>query len=68
MYPPKFDYYRAGSVQEAIALLGQHEDAKILAGGHSLIPTMNIRLADPGVVERLVEDHRSAVLLAGATA
>ncbi len=49
MYPPKFDYYRASSVEEAIALMQQH-DGKFLAGGHSLIPVMNLRLADPGVV------------------
>jgi carbon-monoxide dehydrogenase medium subunit len=47
MYPAKFDYYRAGSVQEAISLLQQHEDAKVLAGGHSLIPAMKLRLAQP---------------------
>jgi carbon-monoxide dehydrogenase medium subunit len=50
MYPPKFAYYRAGSVAEALSLLGQHSGAKVLAGGHSLIPAMNIRLADPGVL------------------
>jgi len=47
MYPPKFDYHRASSVAEAISLAGKH-DGKFLAGGHSLIPTMNLRLADPG--------------------
>ena len=50
MYPPKFDYYRANSVSEALSLLGQHSGAKVLAGGHSLIPAMNLRLADPGVL------------------
>jgi carbon-monoxide dehydrogenase medium subunit len=50
MYPPKFDYYRAGSVAEAFSLLGQHSGAKFLAGGHSLIPAMKIRLSDPGVL------------------
>jgi carbon-monoxide dehydrogenase medium subunit len=50
MHPPKFDYYRADSIDEAIALLGQHQGAKLLAGGHSLIPAMNLRLADPGVL------------------
>ncbi len=50
MYPPKFEYYRAGTVAEALALLEQHSGAKVLAGGHSLIPAMNIRLADPGVL------------------
>ena len=50
MYPPKFDYFRAGSVAEALSLLGQHSGAKFLAGGHSLIPAMKIRLADPEVL------------------
>lgn len=50
MYPPKFEYYRAGSIDEALSLLGEHRGAKVLAGGHSLIPAMNIRLADPGVL------------------
>ncbi|MCA9942049.1 MAG: xanthine dehydrogenase family protein subunit M [Ardenticatenaceae bacterium] len=49
MYPPKFDYYRADSVREALALKKEH-DGKFLAGGHSLIPVMNLRLADPGTV------------------
>jgi carbon-monoxide dehydrogenase medium subunit len=50
MYPAKFDYYRASSVAEAVSLLQQHEDAKVLAGGHSLIPTMKLRLAQPPVI------------------
>ena len=50
MYPPKFDYYKAGSVAEAISLLKQHSGAKVLAGGHSLIPVMNLRLSDPGTL------------------
>jgi carbon-monoxide dehydrogenase medium subunit len=49
MYPPKFDYYRASSVDEAISLAQTHQ-GKFLAGGHSLIPLMNMRLADPGAV------------------
>lgn len=50
MYPPKFDYYRAESVDEALSLMGEHDGAKLLAGGHSLIPVMKLRLADPGVL------------------
>jgi len=50
MYPPKFDYYRANSVAEAVSLLQEHDGAKLLAGGHSLIPVMNLRLADPGTL------------------
>ena len=49
MYPPKFDYYRAGSPDEAVALVQEH-GGKFLAGGHSLIPVMNLRLADPGAL------------------
>lgn len=50
MYPAKFDYHRASSVAEAVSLLQQNEDAKVLAGGHSLIPTMKLRLAQPAVI------------------
>ena len=51
MIPAAFDYSRAGSAQEAIALLGEHGDeAKLLAGGHSLLPMMKLRLAVPSVV------------------
>ncbi|UCC54819.1 MAG: xanthine dehydrogenase family protein subunit M [Anaerolineaceae bacterium] len=50
MYPPKFDYFRASSVEEAVSLLQEHDGAKLLAGGHSLIPVMNLRLADPGTL------------------
>jgi aerobic carbon-monoxide dehydrogenase medium subunit len=49
MYPPTFDYYRAGSVDEAVALMGQH-GGKFIAGGHSLLPVMKMRLSDPGVL------------------
>ena len=40
-------YHRAASVDDAVALLGRHENAKLLAGGHSLIPAMKLRLASP---------------------
>jgi carbon-monoxide dehydrogenase medium subunit len=50
MYPPKFDYYRAGTLDEALALLQQYNGAKALAGGHSLIPAMKLRLSDPGAL------------------
>jgi carbon-monoxide dehydrogenase medium subunit len=51
MYPATFDYACPASVDEAIALLARHgEDAKILAGGHSLIPAMKLRLARPAMV------------------
>lgn len=48
MYPAPFEYLRPATIDEAIALLQTHgEDAKILAGGHSLIPAMKLRLAQP---------------------
>jgi aerobic carbon-monoxide dehydrogenase medium subunit len=48
MYPASFEYHRAGSVDEAVALLGQYgEEAKLLAGGHSLIPLLKLRFARP---------------------
>ncbi len=50
MYPAKCDYIRAASAQEAVELLGRHSDAKLLAGGHSLIPMMKLRLAQPAVL------------------
>ncbi|MEZ5226816.1 MAG: xanthine dehydrogenase family protein subunit M [Acidimicrobiales bacterium] len=51
MIPVAFDYERAGSVDEALALLAEHGDeAKLLAGGHSLLPIMKLRLAYPSVL------------------
>ena len=51
MIPASFTYRRAGSVAEALNLAGEHgEDAKFLAGGHSLLPLMKLRLALPEVV------------------
>jgi carbon-monoxide dehydrogenase medium subunit len=49
--PAAFDYVRADSVDEAVALLGEYgPDAKLLAGGHSLLPLMKLRLAVPSVL------------------
>jgi carbon-monoxide dehydrogenase medium subunit len=49
MIPGTFEYHAAGSVEETLALLAEHgEDAKILAGGQSLIPLMKFRLVQPG--------------------
>lgn len=51
MIPAPFEYARAGSAAEAISLIGQHGDeAKFLAGGHSLLPLMKLRLAQPSVL------------------
>jgi aerobic carbon-monoxide dehydrogenase medium subunit len=49
--PAAFDYQRAGSVDEAIGLLTDNgEDAKLIAGGHSLLPLMKLRLAAPSML------------------
>ena len=51
MIPANFNYYRAKSIDEALALLADHgDDAKLLAGGHSLIPAMKLRLNQPGTL------------------
>jgi len=50
MIPAPFGYARAGSVDEAISLLTEHADAKIIAGGHSLLPLMRLRLARPSML------------------
>jgi aerobic carbon-monoxide dehydrogenase medium subunit len=51
MIPAPFDYHAAESARHAIDLLAAHgEDAKLLAGGHSLLPMMKLRLAAPGVL------------------
>jgi carbon-monoxide dehydrogenase medium subunit len=51
MIPAAFDYVRAESAEEAVKLLSSHgEDAKLLAGGHSLLPLMRLRLATPAVL------------------
>jgi len=48
MFPASFEYHRASSVKEALSMLQQYgEDGKLLAGGHSLIPMMKLRLAQP---------------------
>ena len=48
MLPGEFEYHRAGSVDEAIKLIGQYgDDGKFIAGGHSLLPLMKLRLAEP---------------------
>jgi len=48
MYPAQFEYHKAGTVKEALDLLVKYKDeAKLLAGGHSLLPAMKLRLAQP---------------------
>ena len=50
MIPAVFEYEVAESAEHAIELLGKREDAKLLAGGHSLLPAMKLRLARPGTL------------------
>lgn len=76
MIPPQFDYVKATSVDDAVAALQQHGDeAKVLAGGQSLIPLLRLRLAYPGVlvdvsnVEEMrgVRDDGDAIVIGAAT-
>ena len=50
MIPSSFDYEVAESVDHALELLRTKEDAKLIAGGHSLLPLMKLRLARPGTL------------------
>ena len=50
MYPGEFDYHRAESVEHALELLDELDDAELLSGGHSLLPTMKTGLANPDAV------------------
>lgn len=50
MIPAPFDYELAESVEHALELLGSREDATLLAGGHSLIPALKLRIARPGTL------------------
>jgi len=47
MYAAEFDYVRASSIEEAISLKAANDDSSLLAGGHSLIPAMKLRLSTP---------------------
>ena len=75
MKPAAFRYVRAESVEEATAALGEHEDAKVLAGGQSLVPALSMRLVRPSVVVDVnrvpglgeVESDDGCSLLVGAT-
>ena len=50
MYPNQFEYHRPDSVKAAAAMLAANPDAKLLAGGHSLLPAMKLRLASPAAL------------------
>ncbi len=74
MYPSAFEYHRASSVKEALAMLSEYgEDSKLIAGGHSLLPIMKLRLAQPahlvdisGVRELASIREESGKILIGA--
>ncbi len=69
MNPATFEFHRAASVEEAIALLREHgEGAKLIAGGHSLLPVMKLRLAEPAHlidITRLGDDGLRGVRIEG---
>jgi carbon-monoxide dehydrogenase medium subunit len=76
MYPAPFEYHRAASAQEAVALLARFgEEARLLAGGHSLIPLLKLRFAEPkhlidvrripGLAE--VREERGVLVVGAAT-
>jgi carbon-monoxide dehydrogenase medium subunit len=69
MYPNAFEYHRATSVQEAVGILASDPEAKILAGGHSLIPAMKLRLAMPSTLVDLsqIDALRGITVDGGAT-
>ncbi len=75
MIPGSYDYHRPASVADAVALLAAlGEDARVLAGGHSLIPMMKLRLAQPAALVDLARipdlkgiREEAGVLVVGAT-
>lgn len=75
MIPSSVDYTRASSVTEAIRLLTENPDAKILAGGHSLIPAMKLRLNAPSLLIdiaripelRFISDEGDKVVIGAAS-
>jgi len=75
MIPAPFDYHAPSSVDEALQLLRDSEDAKVLAGGQSLIPVLRLRLAAPAVVIDLgrieelrgVRDDGDAIVIGAMT-
>ncbi len=64
MIPAQFEYAAPSTLSEALAVLSQNEDAKALAGGHSLLPAMKLRLSTPA----LLVDLRNIAELRGVSA
>jgi aerobic carbon-monoxide dehydrogenase medium subunit len=76
MYPTPFEYHRVSTIAEAVSLLGQYgEDGKLIAGGHSLLPVMKLRFAQPKHlidIRRVPEltgirEDRGAIVIGAAT-
>jgi CO/xanthine dehydrogenase FAD-binding subunit len=76
MKPPKFSYLRPNSLQEALDMLAEYgDDAKIMSGGQSLIPLLNMRLSTPGYiidigrVEELkgIREEEDVIVIGGMT-
>ncbi len=68
MYSAQFEYYRAASLAEAVKLLQAHPGAKLLAGGHSLLPQMKLRVSQPDVLVDLGRlKELAGVSLAGSS-
>jgi carbon-monoxide dehydrogenase medium subunit len=75
MIPAPFEYFAPTSVDEAVRLLSEHEDAKVLAGGQSLLPVLRLRLAAPEVVVDLgriaslrgIRDDGDAIVIGAMT-
>jgi len=65
VFPTSFAYHRAESVADAIAVLASNPDAKLLAGGHSLIPAMKLRLAAPGMLVDITRLHELKGVVVG---
>jgi carbon-monoxide dehydrogenase medium subunit len=74
MIPARFEYHRPSTLTDALALLARHgEEARPLAGGHSLVPAMRLRLAEPRVLVDLADvrelrgiDERDGAIVIGA--
>jgi carbon-monoxide dehydrogenase medium subunit len=69
MIPSEFEYHRPGSIAAALAVLEEHgDDARVMAGGHSLIPMMKLRMADvPHLIDLQSIDELKGISVAGGT-
>jgi carbon-monoxide dehydrogenase medium subunit len=76
MIPAAFDYERPGTIEEALSILGERGDeAKLLAGGHSLLPLMKLRLAQPSLLVdigritdlRFIREEEETIAIAALT-